>query len=372
MILYVINPSCQIKKRYMFLVLCFWGASIIPQIVVAQSYILNGDFEDRDTLCQVTFGPPLEKRGFSYQPISCIHPWGEYSNTQLVFNFKGYMKSGFAAASVLLYKPNESGIYSKSYLIAPLNTGLIKDSLYTIKFFCRLWYKSRFTTNALYVALANESLEFNDYLPLNMNYEFKIQKFLTDTGWCQVEYFYKATGEEKMIVIGNLSAKNPSKKLYDRKNALEEIHCLIDQLSIQSSFKKLDFAADSIEVKNKVFTKNEFEVNKLYIFNTIYFENNSSHLLNQSSDQLYQIARFMWSDTCIHITIVGHTDNVGDSIHNKQLSIERAQSVANEIVKRHVSPQRINTYGKGEQNPIATNDNETGRRKNRRVEFMFH
>ena len=82
-----LNHFYQIEKRCMFLVLLFLGVGLIPQIVAGQSYILNGDFEDRDTLCQVTFGPTSEKKGFSYQPISCIHPWGEYSNTQLVFNF---------------------------------------------------------------------------------------------------------------------------------------------------------------------------------------------------------------------------------------------------------------------------------------------
>jgi outer membrane protein OmpA-like peptidoglycan-associated protein len=69
------------------------------------------------------------------------------------------------------------------------------------------------------------------------------------------------------------------------------------------------------------------------------------------------------------LTIVGHTDNKGTSEHNQKLSEERALSVAHYLGSKDVNPVRLATLGKGEGEPIASNDTESGRQANRRVEI---
>jgi outer membrane protein OmpA-like peptidoglycan-associated protein len=70
------------------------------------------------------------------------------------------------------------------------------------------------------------------------------------------------------------------------------------------------------------------------------------------------------------LTIVGHTDNVGGAAYNQNLSRERAVSVAQYLESKDVNPVRLATSGKGESAPIASNDSQSGRQANRRVEIF--
>lgn len=73
-----------------------------------------------------------------------------------------------------------------------------------------------------------------------------------------------------------------------------------------------------------------------------------------------------------NILIVGHTDSVGgDNANNRQLSLRRADSARNLLVSYKVAIDRINTWGFGAKEPIASNATEEGRARNRRVEFIM-
>jgi len=67
----------------------------------------------------------------------------------------------------------------------------------------------------------------------------------------------------------------------------------------------------------------------------------------------------------------GHTDSTGSEEHNQDLSERRAQAVSNYLVARGVDPTRITSLGYGEGNPVASNETETGRRQNRRVDLLL-
>jgi outer membrane protein OmpA-like peptidoglycan-associated protein len=69
------------------------------------------------------------------------------------------------------------------------------------------------------------------------------------------------------------------------------------------------------------------------------------------------------------LTVVGHTDNKGTAEHNQNLSEQRALSVAQYLESKDVNPVRLATSGKGKSDPIASNDTESGRQANRRVEI---
>ena len=71
----------------------------------------------------------------------------------------------------------------------------------------------------------------------------------------------------------------------------------------------------------------------------------------------------------LKITIIGHTDNVGTDADNQILSINRAESVKNWLVSKGIDAKRIQTIGKSEGSPIATNDTAEGRARNRRIEI---
>jgi outer membrane protein OmpA-like peptidoglycan-associated protein len=72
-----------------------------------------------------------------------------------------------------------------------------------------------------------------------------------------------------------------------------------------------------------------------------------------------------------NITIIGHTDSKGSETYNQNLSEKRAESVTNYAGMNGIAGTRLTTIGKGESDPIATNDTDEGRALNRRVEFVI-
>ncbi len=100
------------------------------------------------------------------------------------------------------------------------------------------------------------------------------------------------------------------------------------------------------------------------------FETASATLKPQSTVILDDIDAIMTKHPEAKLAIVGHTDSQGDDAYNLQLSKERAHSCATYLQEKGISADRIAWSGKGETSPVATNDTEEGRAKNRRVEFV--
>lgn len=101
----------------------------------------------------------------------------------------------------------------------------------------------------------------------------------------------------------------------------------------------------------------------------LYFALNETAILPQSEEALNNLAHFLMENAQVSIRIIGHTDAIGSDEANMTLSIGRAKAVRDELVKKGVSPARIEYDGRGESEPVATNETEEGRALNRRVEF---
>ncbi|MGH7509560.1 MAG: OmpA family protein [Gemmatimonadales bacterium] len=72
------------------------------------------------------------------------------------------------------------------------------------------------------------------------------------------------------------------------------------------------------------------------------------------------------------LLILGHTDSVGAAEYNKDLSVRRADAAGEYIISQGVSRARVGTGGLGEEEPVASNDTDAGRRQNRRVEVAIY
>lgn len=86
-------------------------------------------------------------------------------------------------------------------------------------------------------------------------------------------------------------------------------------------------------------------------------------------DDLIEVVQ-KYPDT--NIEIHGHTDSKGSAKYNMNLSEQRAKEVADYMVSQNTSRSRLKTIGYGQNNPKFSNDDETGRTKNRRVEFAIY
>ena len=103
----------------------------------------------------------------------------------------------------------------------------------------------------------------------------------------------------------------------------------------------------------------------------ILFETGKADLKPESAPALAEVAKLLKDDAAVKIYVVGHTDNVGALDGNLKLSQDRAQAVVQALVTTHgVAAARLKAYGDGPYAPVASNDTEDGRAKNRRVELV--
>jgi OmpA-OmpF porin, OOP family len=101
----------------------------------------------------------------------------------------------------------------------------------------------------------------------------------------------------------------------------------------------------------------------------IYFRTGSAELEHSSDALLNSVADVANRCPSVKIEVSGHTDSVGSAQANLELSVARAKSVAAFLTQRGVAPARITTAGFGDAHPVASNDTDAGRAKNRRIEF---
>lgn len=115
----------------------------------------------------------------------------------------------------------------------------------------------------------------------------------------------------------------------------------------------------------------ELEAGESIVVPNIYFEFNKAYLRRESIKTLNNIVDQLKKNPRIKLEIQGHTDNIGTKEYNQKLSEKRADAVMEYLIKNGISPERLRSKGFGETKPIATNNTEEGRSKNRRTEFLM-
>lgn len=103
----------------------------------------------------------------------------------------------------------------------------------------------------------------------------------------------------------------------------------------------------------------------------VLFETGKANLQPAAYSTIDRLATALKEVPSRKVMIEGHTDSVGSAEFNQQLSQSRAQSVQAALLERGVASDQIQTIGKGESTPVASNDNAGGRQQNRRVEMIF-
>ena len=103
----------------------------------------------------------------------------------------------------------------------------------------------------------------------------------------------------------------------------------------------------------------------------LYFDTDKDAVKSESQPTLAEIAKLLKSEPALRLHVVGHTDNQGKSDYNLDLSRRRAASVVAELTSKYGIPAtRLDAFGCGIYSPVASNEAEEGRAKNRRVELV--
>jgi outer membrane protein OmpA-like peptidoglycan-associated protein len=103
----------------------------------------------------------------------------------------------------------------------------------------------------------------------------------------------------------------------------------------------------------------------------VLFDTNQATLKPGASLTLDRIGQFMQQNPNTRVMIEGFTDSTGSAAYNQELSQRRAMAVSEALTSRGIADDRIQTSGRGQDFPVASNATEAGRQQNRRVEIVF-
>ncbi|HEY0061841.1 MAG TPA: OmpA family protein [Telluria sp.] len=145
-------------------------------------------------------------------------------------------------------------------------------------------------------------------------------------------------------LIGNIWSKRMEKQKQDMEAATAGTGIQVSQT--QDNRLKLDIPAD------------------------VSFDTGRSDIKSNFRPVLERFAQTLNDNPATTVSIIGHTDNTGSDAVNNPLSVDRAARTRDYLAQRGVSPNRVMIDGRGEHEPVASNDSDSGRARNRRVEIF--
>ncbi|MDO4260307.1 MAG: OmpA family protein [Actinomycetaceae bacterium] len=157
----------------------------------------------------------------------------------------------------------------------------------------------------------------------------------------------QASGESS-VSAGNIKFPDPQKVVFP------------DPQKVVFSVESEDGAVSTANTGKEVKTTLSGDVN---------FESDSDKLTDRAKQILDNLAAEWAKKKPSAVNVTGHTDSVEDDAHNMDLSKRRAKAVGDYLATK-VQGLKVVTEGKGETTPIADNDSDAGKAKNRRVEIL--
>lgn len=193
--------------------------------------------------------------------------------------------------------------------------------------------------------------------------------------WFEIHGYYKADGGEKYITIGNFGTD--VKKEMIRMNlftlGFKETYYFVDDVVLiqhkEEEKVNEEIVGPSIHLEDSTLqVKNDIKVGEKVTLKNIFFENGKYYLLPESYIELNKLAQYLMKNSSVEIQINGHSDNGGLKFKNQKISELRAREVFEYLIKKGVQ-NKMYFKGFGSTQPIASNDTDEGKAKNRRVEF---
>ncbi len=176
---------------------------------------------------------------------------------------------------------------------------------------------------------------------------------------------FKAESEKENKITEDAAVEENASEEQDKP----EINAnAIASLTIEAPIKEKPIEEDALRSDPADMQPSDFVADQKSI---IYFKHNSNELLQTAYETLNDVIQFTTQRPGLKITIEGFTDSHGDPVYNKQLSKYRADIVKSYLIGQGISASRINSIGRGPENPLKSNESSEGRKKNRRVEIKF-
>ena len=309
----------------------------------------------------INMGPSINSKGNEKAPF--IHPDGK----TLYFSSDGW--TGLGGYDIFYSRMNDNGIWSK-----PKNLGYpINSPDDEVGFFV-----STDGTKGFFASNKYNGKGGWDLYSFNLYEEARPEKILFLKGTVRDEITDEPINAR--IELKNVETKKVSEIPMDT-NTGNYVAVAPFNNDYVMTVKKADYVyetkyitkVDSSHpvIRNVNVDIKPIELNQSYRINDIYFGFNKYDLTDESKFVLDQLIEFLSENPVISIQIQGHTDNIGKDADNLKLSENRARSVYNYLVLRGISQSHLTFQGFGKTKPVADNDSEEGRAKNRRTVFVI-
>ena len=128
--------------------------------------------------------------------------------------------------------------------------------------------------------------------------------------------------------------------------------------------KNVRIAKGAVPLYDRMMTDGKF------ITYGITFDVGKATIKPESMGEINRIVQLMTENPDLKFSVEGHTDSTGNATSNQTLSEQRSQAIVAKLVELGIAQDRLTAVGKGQNSPIADNNTDEGRAKNRRVEFV--
>ena len=287
-------------------------------------------------------------------------------------NFNGEQVADFgqAYAGLYLYAPDDYREYMHIELTETLKQGVP----YEFSFFVSLAERSDFAIKDFGVLFSSQPIEVETrrvlskmhlYRDTRNKYHFleiRYSEFYKDKkDWVKVQTAFVAKGTERYVTMGNFRNNAKTRNLITKRNAKQGAYYYLDKVAL---FTPPTEGLPEAEAK-------DIPLDQPLVFEHVHFPFDAYSLHEDAKSEIRTLFNYLETDSALQLMISGHTDNQGSDPYNKRLSASRCKAVIDYLITLGLDAGRVEWQAYGGTKPIAENTSESGRQKNRRVEFTI-
>ena len=358
----------------MLLATCFTG--------VSQNLVRNPSFE-KHYQCPVRLGnldeDVVDWTAPTLGSTDYFHNCSVHMGTPKNFNGEQAADFGSGYAGLYLYAPDDY----REYIQATLSGTLIAGEQYELSFYISLAERSDFAIREFGVLLSDNPLKFETKKNLSRKVRYSAPgnqyhfiripdtEFYRDTeDWVEVRTVFTARGNEKYMTLGNFENNAATLKTKRKRQARQGAYYYLDLVSLIGP-GGTKATVDAVVGEHLEPLEKKYTLDAEHTFKNVLFEFDEYLLSGAARKEIEQVYSYLKKNPDYHISLQGHTDNVGTLAYNQGLSENRSRGVARYLIELGLSASRVSWEGKGGAYPVASNESESGRQLNRRVVFVL-
>jgi outer membrane protein OmpA-like peptidoglycan-associated protein len=292
-------------------------------------------------------------------------------------------RTGQAMAGIKIYGKGNTPTYWHEYLQTELTEPLQKGVRYVAECWVLRAVRSNEASNNIGLLLTDTPVSTRDNLPLYMTPTVNEEQKVRKNTWHKVSGVFEAKGGELFVLIGNFYGDEVTdhEKLPEGERGA---YYFIDDVNVRiappgsalSPTPKASAPPPPRPVPVQHASSNTVDIHAIepavgtrVRLDNVQFDFDKATLKPGYEKELDKLVDLMTDFPFLRVEIEGHTDDEGSDAYNLKLSDDRAKAVADHLLKKKISQDRVTWKGYGESKPLKPNDSEENRAINRRVEF---